>query len=419
MSEEIQRLFREEVSRARQIRLDGELVMSSPTRLRLGTALLASLVIMLIALLFTGSYPRVETVKGILVTDLDTTKVVALHPGVITSLPVKDGQLVRTGDILTQVQVDLPYGQGLRSSAETLAATARQYDLALQQVEASKQRQMSVKAGLQSGIRGIGEQLVDLERQIATQRALIASLREMYDRYLPVAMKGFISETEMDRRKQAVLVAQSELARLQQQQAGMREERAKSAAELQQIEAEGLTQSTAARSAVEGFRAQQSQLRATQSYTVVAPQSGIVTALQAEVGRTVDATVPLMTIIPNNATVHAQLFAPTKSIGFIRVGQEVRLLYDAFPYARFGSFPGRVTGLSRTAFDPRQLDVPFRFEEPVYRIDVRPSSQLVRGYGANALLHPGMTLSANVVLERRSFSDWLFEPIKAVRNGLR
>ena len=97
----------------------------------------------------------------------------------------------------------------------------------------------------------------------------------------------------------------------------------------------------------------------------------------------------------------------------------MRLLYDAFPYQRFGSFAARVTSVSRVAIDPRQLAAPLEVEEPVYRIEVAPDAQTVAAFGEAQPLQPGMTLTANLILDRRSFLDWLLTPLNAVlqRNG--
>jgi membrane fusion protein len=121
-----------------------------------------------------------------------------------------------------------------------------------------------------------------------------------------------------------------------------------------------------------------------------------------------------MTIVPEGSSLHAEVYAPTRAIGFVEPGQEVRLLYDAFPYQRFGSFTGRIVRVSRAAIDPRDLSVPLHLEEAVYRIEVAPEAQSVDAFGAAQPLQPGMTLSANIVLDRRSFLDWLLTPINAV-----
>jgi membrane fusion protein len=97
-------------------------------------------------------------------------------------------------------------------------------------------------------------------------------------------------------------------------------------------------------------------------------------------------------------------------------GQEVRIMYDAFPYQRFGSFPGRVEQVSRTVIAPDEVDAPVKIDTPVYRIRVALPQQVVQAYGGGAVLQPGMTLQANIVLERRSFLQWLLDPVMAVKN---
>jgi membrane fusion protein len=164
---------------------------------------------------------------------------------------------------------------------------------------------------------------------------------------------------------------------------------------------------------------QSARLRGERAYVIVAPIAGRVAALQTASGRAADASLPLMEIVPEGSPLHAQIYAPTRAVGFVRPGQEVRLLYDAFPYQRFGSFRGHIVSVSRAVIDPRQLVAPLHIEEAVYQIDVVPDVQRVGAYGQDLPLQPGMTLTANIILDRRSFLDWLLTPLDAVmqRNG--
>jgi membrane fusion protein len=52
--------------------------------------------------------------------------------------------------------------------------------------------------------------------------------------------------------------------------------------------------------------------------------------------------------------------------------------------------------------------------EPIYRITVRLASQTVTAYGAQVPLQPGMTLEADVALERRRLFEWVLDPLYAV-----
>src|SRR4029077_13534665 len=82
------------------------------------------------------------------------------------------------------------------------------------------------------------------------------------------------------------------------------------------------------------------------AYVIKAPTSGRVSTLQATVGQIADPRHMQLEIIPLDANLQAELFFPTRAFGFVRPGQQVRILYDAFPYQKFGAYRGSVTELS-------------------------------------------------------------------------
>ncbi|MBL7373507.1 HlyD family efflux transporter periplasmic adaptor subunit, partial [Escherichia coli] len=79
---------------------------------------------------------------------------------------------------------------------------------------------------------------------------------------------------------------------------------------------------------------------------------------QTVAGRMASPDRPMMIIVPEGSPLKAEIYAPSRAIGFVHVGQEARLLYEAFPYQRFGSFGARVESISRIVIDPRETDVP-------------------------------------------------------------
>src|SRR5512132_1634963 len=117
---------------------------------------------------------------------------------------------------------------------------------------------------------------------------------------------------------------------------------------------------------------------------IPAPQDGTVTAIQAEPGGRADTTVPLLSIVPTGSKLEAQLFSPSRAIGFVRPGQRVRLRYQAFPYQKFGQYEGIVAFVSRSAISPGELTQQlagltslYRANEPVYCITVSLAHQPV------------------------------------------
>ncbi|RYE94329.1 MAG: HlyD family efflux transporter periplasmic adaptor subunit, partial [Oxalobacteraceae bacterium] len=231
-----------------------------------------------------------------------------------------------------------------------------------------------------------------------------------------VVAKGFVSKLEYERRRQSALAARQELSRLDQQLASTRSDIARTVNERSSARLDGQNQQASAKSAIEGLRQQRSRVEGEASYLVEAPVSGRITAVQTGVGQTVGNSVPMMVVMPEGARLRADIYVPSRAIGFIRPGQEVRLLYDAFPYQRFGSFRARVDTISRVAIAGTETNAPFKIDEPVYRITAVPDNQQILAYGKPVPLQPGMTLVANIVLERQTFLDWFLSPLHAVAN---
>src|SRR5206468_6559979 len=96
---------------------------------------------------------------------------------------------------------------------------------------------------------------------------------------------------------------------------------------------------------------------------VTAPSDGTATAVLADVGQMTSATQPLVSLLPTDASLRAELFVPSRSIGFITTGQAVAMRYQAVPYQRFGSYTGRVAEISRTLILPGETIVPFALPE--------------------------------------------------------
>ena len=91
------------------------------------------------------------------------------------------------------------------------------------------------------------------------------------------------------------------------------------------------------------------------AYVIRAPAAGRVSMLQANVGQFAEPRRLQMEIVPNDSVLQAELFVPTRAIGFMQLGQEVRILYDAFPYQQFGTYSGRIVKISDDTDQVRHL----------------------------------------------------------------
>lgn len=152
-----------------------------------------------------------------------------------------------------------------------------------------------------------------------------------------------------------------------------------------------------------------------------APVSGIVATQLAKPGQAVQAGQPLLSLLPGDGTLEAELLVPSRSIGFIEPGDSVLLRYQAYPYQKFGHHKGEVRAISRSALNPGELGGLVgnsSLSEPLYRISVKLAGQAVTAYGNTEALKPGMLLEADVLGEQRRLIEWVFEPLYSLQGRL-
>ena len=143
-----------------------------------------------------------------------------------------------------------------------------------------------------------------------------------------------------------------------------------------------------------------------------APIAGRVSALQVRAGQAADPAIPLLAIVPEGDTLRAELLVPARAIGEIRPGQTVHVAYDAFPAARFGLHAGQIEIVSNTLLRPTEVAGPILAAGPCYRVTVALDRQTVSVGAAVLHLAADMTLSAEIVIDRRSLLDWLLAPLR-------
>jgi membrane fusion protein len=151
---------------------------------------------------------------------------------------------------------------------------------------------------------------------------------------------------------------------------------------------------------------------------LTAPVAGRIADIRVELGETAKAKSVLVEVIPEGAGLQVELFAPSRATGFLAPGTEVQLRYDAFPYQKFGVSSGRILRISRSTMDARELPRTMVADEPVYRVIVTIDRDHVMVDGKKRPLQAGMTLKADLILERRRVAEFLFAPLLgAARRG--
>lgn len=150
---------------------------------------------------------------------------------------------------------------------------------------------------------------------------------------------------------------------------------------------------------------------------IKSPISGEIATLNTYQKQNVQKYKPLLTIVPIDNEFEAVLLVPTTDIGFIEVGNEVSIRYDAFPYQKYGQAKGRVKSISSTSFSLLELADIIGFEimsqniGGFYIVNVTLDEQMFNLGNINKKLKTGMTLSADIKLENRKLYQWILDPL--------
>jgi membrane fusion protein len=407
-------LFRREAVQHATRRLEGAVVLATPLSLKTLGFFLAAVIFAVTAFAAWATYARKATVIGFLVPDQGMVRASAPSAGTLQSVLVREGSIVKAGDHIvvlglsaetTAGNVGTVVSQGLATESRAARVKAES-QLARLEVERDQANNRLTKAEAE---------LTQIDTQVSLQTQRVALARTDLERGMEVARKGYLSRRDVNTRQVTVLNAEQELAALNRQKAAIERDIADIRARLASIPLE----IDAARSEAETAEASLSQRRAESEARrlqfVTAPVGGRVAALPVTTGQSISAGATVAVIIPTGGRIEAELLAPSRAIGFVQPGQDVALSLQAFPYQRFGTVAGKIRTVSSTVISPNEIQLPgLSVQEPVFRIRVALARESILAYSQTIPFQPGMLVSAEIVFDRRSLLEWLFDPIYAV-----
>jgi membrane fusion protein len=406
-------LFRKEAVTHATRRLAGEVVLASSVSSRVLAGLLIAVVLGGAAFAATASYARKETVVGWLTPQAGMIRLTARQGGIVSAVHVREGDTVAVGQPIATLTLSSALEGG-----DTLTALSRSLDV---QGEAAEARAAATVATLAAEQRqladrraGLNRELSETRRSITLQDERLALARAEVVRAETIAAQGFLPRRELEARRSAELAVQQEASTLSARALTYEREIGEVDARLAAIPIDLRAARAEAASTRAGLDQQVTQTEAQGRYVVVATVAGRVAALPVDMGQTVAPGAAVAVLTAGDSTLEAELYAPSRAAGFVREGQEVRLLYQAFPHQKFGTGQGVVTSVSRTVLAPAEIAIPgLQVQEPVFRVRVKLARDSVAAYGETVPLQPGMLLSADVVIDRRSLLEWLLDPLYA------
>src|SRR5262249_6645770 len=282
--------------------------------------------------------------------------------------------------------------EGRDGKSNILSALALQRDLARKQLDAEADRGRSEGDRLRALVTGLQTEISRLQEQADLQAQRLKLAQSFVASASQLTAKGAMAELDLKRRQEAALEQKQNLTLRYQQIAARNNQLTEAKYTLVQLPAGTGEKLQSLRNEVAGVEQRMAETTGRQAYVIRAPTAGKVTSLQAAVGETADPRQLQLEIIPDHAKLEAALFFPTRAFGFVHPGQEVRILYDAFPYQKFGAYHARITSMSHTIITGDESAGPLPLKEPVYRVIAALERNDIDAYGQKIALQPHMLL---------------------------
>jgi HlyD family secretion protein len=150
-----------------------------------------------------------------------------------------------------------------------------------------------------------------------------------------------------------------------------------------------------------------------------APNDGIVKDIATHtVGTVVQPGTVLLTLVPQDDILRAEVWVTNEDIGFVRPGQTVKLKLAAFPFQKYGMARGVVEHISADAADSSTnnsappADKSGRSMPLVYKALVAIQSMSLEMSGERYKLSAGMQTNAEILLGTRTVAEYLLSPVQ-------
>lgn len=383
-----------------------------------GVALLVALAVLAGALVLgltaTGQYTRKAHVGGYLAPTRGMVKVFTPQTATVLERRVSEGQAVKRGEVLMVLSTERS-SAGTRDAQAAVLGQLTERRASLRR-ERGKQGEIDTltEGALAQRMRGLAAEIEQARGQFDLQQRRVASAERTIQRYQELVAAKFFSELALQQKQDELLDQRNLLASSNRAISGLTRELDGARADLASSALKRANNAALIERQVLELDQQLTEADARRSLVLTASADGTVTTILAEVGQTATPAQPLLSIVPADTGLEAQLLVPTRAAGFIRVGQTVALRYQAFPYQRFGHYQGRIVHVGRTVIQPNESNLPITLAEPVYRVTVALPSQQVRAYGQAMDLQPGMAVDADIWIDRRRIVEWLLDPLLSI-----
>lgn len=387
-----------------------------------------------------GRIDVVATAGGKIVPDSRSKLIQSIEAGTVQAVHVRDGQVVRAGELVLELDPTLARAdvERLRNEMHSLMLDAERSRTLLAALESGALSGPDAiqGAGLETGQRlvegtyaafvsAVAQLDAEIARREAERRATMARAEKLR-RTLPIIEqrvrdyrdlldKRFVSRHHFLELEQTRIEQERELAAQQetlaQIGAAIEEALRHKARIVAETRREWLDRLLVAeeRRAVLTQELRKAEARE-RSFRLDAPVDGIVQQLAVHtLGGVVTPAQPLMVVVPLDSPLEVEAMVANKDIGFVVPGQGVEIKVETFPFTKYGTIEGEILSLSSDAIQHETLG-------PVFAARVRLARDHLTVDGRQVRLSPGMSVVVEIRIGKRRLFEYFLAPLLQVAN---
>ena len=396
---------------------------------------------MLVCFLVWSSFAEIDEVvkaQGRLTTPLSNIVVQPIETSIIRSIDVRIGQVVRKGERLATLDptdADADQAQ-LRLKFDSLDTQVKRLEAELTGKAApAESGQVSADTQLQDKLAGerranFAAQVTRLNENIAKTRASLdtnlrdqqvlgdrtKSLREvesMQERLVDQKFGAKVNLLDARNKRMEVerdyTLAKNQEPQIRRELAGMEAEKQAFVNGWRQKIMEDMLNLTRERDAT-AEQIKKGTLRR-DKVVLTAPADAMVQDIaKLSQGSVAQAAEKLFTLVPLGTALDAEVQIDSLDVGHVKPGDKVHIKLDAFPFQKHGTLEAKVRTLSEDAFKRDTTNMATGTDAYyVSRIDLGASR--LKNMDPHARLLPGMTLTAEIVVGKRTVLSYLLWPL--------
>lgn len=410
-----------------------------------------------------GQIDIVAVAPGRIVVSDGTKLVQPLETSAVKAIHVKDGDKVKAGQVLIELDPTTAAADHSRVTQErasalseawrteallsglkrassgkgpTLPASAlssangldeSEHALMASQLDAEWRDVQAQQARLQSDIATRNAALQTVSEQIAKLRATLPLVQQREDDFKALSDQGFVTQHAGQDRTRVRIEMEQDLSTLRarreetraaiaQAEKALTAWRAETRKDLQERHAKADLQARSLQA--EGIKANQRE----QLTMLKAPVDGTVQQLAIHTtGGVVTPAQVLLVIVPDQGHVTAEVTLENKDVGFVNHGQHAEIKLETFPYTRYGTVSARVTTITADAVmqepgrpspdrEGRSAPAP---GGAVFPATLTLTTKTIDIDGKAIRLMPGMNLTAEIKTGQRRVIDYLLSPVQS------